>query len=92
MIHAVTGLPAGKQDLRAVAASISTLIRRFNIREGLVRDDDRLSPALHRALADSGKNITEDELAYMVREYYRLRGWNDQGIPPVETTVRRAPE
>jgi len=91
MIHAVTGLPSRKQDLRAVAAAVSTLIRRFNIREGLVRNDDRLSPALHRALEDSGKNITEDELAYMVREYYRLRGWDDQGIPPVETTTRRAP-
>lgn len=89
MIHAVTGLPAGKRDLCAVAASVSTLIRRFNIREGLVQSDDRLSPALHRALEDSGKTIMEDELAYMVREYYRLRGWNDQGIPPVETTMRR---
>jgi aldehyde:ferredoxin oxidoreductase len=85
MIHAVTGLPAGKEDLRAVAASVSTLIRRFNIREGLVRNDDRLSPALHRALEDSGKTITEDELAYMVREYYRFRGWDDQGIPLAET-------
>jgi aldehyde:ferredoxin oxidoreductase len=88
MIHAVTGLPSGKQDLRAIAAAVSTLIRRFNIREGLVRNDDCLSPALHRALDDSGKNITEDELAYMVREYYRLRGWDDQGIPPIETTMR----
>jgi len=82
MIHAVTGLPAKQQNLRAIAASVSTVIRRFNIREGLVRNDDRLSPALHRALADSGKNIKEDELAYMVKEYYRLRGWSDQGIPP----------
>jgi aldehyde:ferredoxin oxidoreductase len=85
MIRAVTGLPAGREDLRAVAASVSTLIRRFNIREGLVRNDDCLSPALHRALEDSGKTITEDELAYMVRDYYRFRGWDDQGIPPAET-------
>lgn len=92
MIHALTGLPAGKQDLRAVAASVSTLIRRFNIREGLVRNDDRLSPALHRSLEDSGKNITEDELAFMVREYYRLRGWDEQGIPPVDTIMKRGPK
>ena len=31
---------------------------------------------------DSGKIITEEELDYMVREYYRLRGWDDKGIPP----------
>jgi aldehyde:ferredoxin oxidoreductase len=84
MIRAVTGLASGKQDLRAIAAAVSTLIRRFNIREGLVRNDDRLSPALHRAVEDSGKNITEDELAYMVGEYYGFRGW-DEGIPPMET-------
>ena len=82
MIPALTGVSAGKQDLRAVAASVSNLIRRFNLREGLVRDDDRLSPALHRALKDSGKIITEEELDYMVREYYRLRRWDDKGIPP----------
>jgi aldehyde:ferredoxin oxidoreductase len=86
IIRAVTGLPSGKQDLRAIADAVSTLIRRFNIREGLVRNDDCLSPALHRALEDSGKNITEDELAYMVREYYRHRGWDEQGIPPADTS------
>ena len=90
--HGVTGLPTGKQDLRTVAASVSTLIRRFNIQEGLVRNDDRLPPALHRALEDSGKNITEDELAHMVKDYYRFRGWDDQGIPPIETTMRRGPK
>ena len=82
MIPALTGVSAGKQDLCTVAASVSNLIRRFNLREGLVRDDDRLSPALHRALKDSGKIITEEELDYMVREYYRLRRWDDKGIPP----------
>jgi PAS domain-containing protein len=88
----MAGLPAGKNDLRTVAAAVSTLIRRFNVREGLVRNDDRLSPALHRTLKDSGKTITEDELAYMIREYHRLRGWDDQGIPPVETTMTKVPK
>lgn len=81
IIHALTGLPSEKRDLCVIASSLSTLIRRFNIREGLVQSDDRLSPALHRALEDSGKNISEDELDFMIKEYYTLRGWDDQGVP-----------
>ncbi len=82
MIGALTGLPSGKADLQARASAISTLVRRFNLREGLTAADDRLSPSLHQALQDSGRNITEAELAHMLGDYYRLRGWDARGIPP----------
>lgn len=81
LIHGVTGIRAGKEELRAKAASISTLIRRFNLREGLRPEDDRLPKGLHQALGRTHQCITEKELGIMVRDYYRLRGWDKSGHP-----------
>lgn len=81
MIHAVTGMNAEKEALRSRAASISTLIRRFNLREGLEPEDDRLPKGLHRQLLKTGDVITEEELQFMLKDYYRLRGWDERGQP-----------
>ena len=83
MIHAVTGLDADKATLGAKAAAISTLVRQFNLREGVTAADDRLPPGLHLPLADSGNTITEADLGRMVQDYYRLRGWDEAGVPLV---------
>jgi aldehyde:ferredoxin oxidoreductase len=82
MIAAVTGLALDRGALRERAAAISTLVRRYNLREGLTAEDDRLPPGLHRRLADSGKRITREQLETMRQDYYRLRGWDPAGIPP----------
>jgi aldehyde:ferredoxin oxidoreductase len=66
-----------------MAADIATLTRRFNIREGLTPDDDRLPRKLHRRLEDSGQVVTEAEIETMVQDYYRLRGWDAQGTPKI---------
>jgi aldehyde:ferredoxin oxidoreductase len=83
VIQGVTGLEAGKETLRSRAAAISTLVRSFNLREGLTPADDRLPKGLYRELEKTGHKITEEELETMLRDYYRLRGWDDMGRPPV---------
>ena len=79
MIRAATGIDAGKDGLKKIAANISNIVRKFNLREGLTAEDDRLPEQLHRKLADSGKVIEKTELELLVTDYYRLRGWSDQG-------------
>lgn len=81
IVHAVTGLDAGEAALREKAKAIATLIRRFNLREGMQPEDERLTKALHRPLADSGKVITREELEIMLKDYYRLHGWDETGQP-----------
>ena len=81
MVSAVTGINAGKEDLRKIASSVKNQVRRFNMREGLTAEDDRLPKALHRKLKKTGNVITAQELEYMVKDYYRLRGWDDLGRP-----------
>jgi aldehyde:ferredoxin oxidoreductase len=81
MIHAVTGIDEGKDGLQQRARRIADIIRHFNLREGLKPEDDRLPKVFHRELKDSGLVITEQEMETMLREYYRLHGWDEAGKP-----------
>lgn len=81
IIRLVTGMEVDEASLREKANVIATQIRRFNLREGMTKQDERLPKALHRALTDSGKVITEDEMETMLKEYYQLHGWGEDMMP-----------
>ncbi len=81
VIHKVTGLDASQSALKEKARAIATRIRRFNLREGMQPEDERLPKALHQALQDTGQTITEDQLEIMLKEYYQLQGWDEGGKP-----------
>ena len=80
IISSVTGLKLDQKTLQEKAAKISTLVRRFNLREGLQLEDDRLPKSLHKALRDTSQAITEEELDFMLKDYYNLRGWDTKGV------------
>ena len=80
-IRLTTGLDASTEALRAMAASVATLTRIFNLREGLKPEDDHLPPRLHREALPSGHTLTAEEMALMLKDYYRLRGWGADGVP-----------
>jgi aldehyde:ferredoxin oxidoreductase len=81
LVGMVTGLPSSKEDLRRMASTIADMTRRFNVREGLQLEQDRLPKRLHREALPSGQSLTEEEMELMLRDYYRLRGWGENGIP-----------
>jgi aldehyde:ferredoxin oxidoreductase len=81
LIRMTIGLDEKREMLEKRASDISDLVRLFNIREGLKPEDDRLPKYLHKELKKTGQTIGEEELKGMILEYYRLRGWNDGGIP-----------
>jgi len=81
VIGLVTGLDATETILKEKALDVADLIRRLNLREGMTPADDRLPKFLHRPLQDTGKVITESEMETLLQEYYRLHGWDEQGVP-----------
>ncbi len=81
VIHLVTGKRFSKEVLQKSASRIADMTRVFNIREGLKPEHDRLPQRLHREPLPSGQHLSEDELQYMIDEYYRLRGWDQNGVP-----------
>lgn len=83
MIKGVTGLDLSADDLRKIARSIADDARRFNIREGLNPSEDRLPRRFSvEALPETGKTISEEDMGQLLADYYRARGWDEQGRPP----------
>ncbi len=88
IVRGVTGIEADKATLRAITANISNVVRKFNIQEGLSREDDRLPGRLYKEALKGGHQITEAELERMVTDYYRLRGWDENGCPKADNAAR----
>jgi len=64
---------------------IWNLTRMFNVREGFDREDDTLPPRMFEPRGDTGWTIRREEFERTLDEYYRLRGWDENGIPKEET-------
>jgi aldehyde:ferredoxin oxidoreductase len=81
LIKMATGMDLSKKDLAAMASRVTDLTRRFNLQEGLTRADDSLPKRLFTEKLPDGNGITEEAFTQLVDDYYRLRGWDENGIP-----------
>jgi aldehyde:ferredoxin oxidoreductase len=83
--YLATGKSINPAELRRKGEIINNLIRVYNLREGLKKDDDMLPPRMYseplKFGASQGQNIDPERFMKMLDEYYRLRGWSDQGKP-----------
>ena len=82
IVECTTGIKLDEQGLRALASRVVNDTRRFNLREGLTPADDNLPKRFYNEPLESGHRITEEELLQLRSDYYRLRGWDEQGKPP----------
>lgn len=64
------------------------LERLFNLREGLTKADDCLPKRFTDVPLVPGKKKTKVSLQKMLPKYYRLRGWDQNGVP-TEKTLKR---
>ena len=87
VIEMTTGQKQDKAALRKRAAEISTLIRCFNIREGLKPEDDNLPKRFYKEILKTGHRIKKQELGTMLQDYYNLRGWHKNGLPKVMPNI-----
>jgi len=83
IIQMSTGLKQDKAALQKRAGEISTLIRCFNIREGLKPEHDTLPERFYKEMLKTGHGIKKQELETMLQEYYNFRGWHKNGFPEV---------
>jgi aldehyde:ferredoxin oxidoreductase len=82
ILEGVVGIRFTVAELREIAKNVTDDTRRFNLREGLQPEDDHLPKRLYReVLPETGKGIGEEQMAEMLREYYRERGWDEFGQP-----------
>ncbi len=88
MLQLVVGWDVTVDELEATGARICNLERAFHIRDGIRRKDDTLPARVqHVPIPDGphkGMHCPPDELSAMLDEYYKLRGWNSDGVPTEE--------
>ena len=75
MLSAVTGLNFTSEDLMLIGERIWNLERLFNQKEGFSKKDDTLPD---RFFGKGG--INKKEFDQSLREYYRFRDWDENGI------------
>lgn len=87
----VTGQEISVDDVKLTGERIWNLSRLFNVREGFRRSDDTLPPKMTRPLkggVTDGRYIPPSEFNRMLEDYYRIRGWNENGVPKPEAIER----
>jgi len=84
----VTGWDVDVEELEAIGERIYNLERLINVRRGMTRADDTLPL---RTMTEpipygpaKGRYCSRKDLDTMLDEYYRLRGWTEDGIPTDE--------
>jgi aldehyde:ferredoxin oxidoreductase len=94
IINAFCGFDFDLQTLKDISERIWNLERCFNVREGMDRKDDAIPERfLSEPISEGpskGMYTPQKELDNMLDQYYKLRGWNERGVPLPGTIKRLA--
>lgn len=88
LLNAVTGWNTSIHELVLVAERTLNLARVFNIREGFQSSDDWLPERFFQPQTSgflSKTTVDREELSKAIGTYYGMMGWNEAGIPRLET-------
>ncbi|MCY4275515.1 MAG: aldehyde ferredoxin oxidoreductase family protein [Gammaproteobacteria bacterium] len=73
------------ERLRQTGERIWNLEKLFNLKAGLTKSDDTLPPRILAEPVPAGFNKGGVcELDVMLPEYYKIRGWNEDGMPGID--------
>lgn len=81
IILGTMGMKLDNEGLKKIAANIRNYTQRFNLREGISKKDDFLPKRFFTEPLSDGNVIKPEELERMLKDYYRLRDWNEHGVP-----------
>jgi aldehyde:ferredoxin oxidoreductase len=88
VMEAVTGHPFTPK-LMEIAQRIYSMERVILNREGIRRKDDLMPDRITKEAIGSGstkgRTLTAEQYAFMLDDYYRLRGWDADGVVTEET-------
>jgi aldehyde:ferredoxin oxidoreductase len=88
---AAVGIDCDRKSLATLGERVWTLVRLFNVREGIDRADDSLPDLFEEPLPDgpaAGRTVDREAFDAMLDAYYAARGWASDGIPTADTVDR----
>jgi aldehyde:ferredoxin oxidoreductase len=89
LLNAATGANYSLNALARAGERIFNAERLFLVKAGFNRNDDTLpSRLVKEPLPDGPARGHVSQLEKMIDEYYRLRGWSENGVP-TETTLKK---
>lgn len=88
MLNAGTGLNYTLEDVVTIGERIWNMNRLFAVANGISRSNDYLPSKFSTTKTDYGKGkgrcVSIEQQDEMLDEYYKLRGWNQNGIPTLK--------
>ena len=88
LVSAATGIKFTEDEILTIGERLNNLAHVYNLLAGGTRADDTLPPRLiNEEIKDGpskGSRIAQEDLDYMLDEYYAERGWDKNGIPTKE--------
>jgi len=89
LLEAAIGFKGSTKDLEMIARRTWNLTRLFNVREGFKREDDSVPKRITEENLPDGKpkghRLPNEDFQLMLDDYYRLWGWDKNGIPTRDT-------
>ncbi len=82
-LKAATGFEYDAQSVLTAGERIWNLERMYNLREGLdpMKEDTLSGRLLEEPIPEGPSKRMGSRLGEMLPEYYRLRGWDEKGVP-----------
>ncbi|MEW6221873.1 MAG: aldehyde ferredoxin oxidoreductase family protein [Candidatus Hadarchaeota archaeon] len=85
ILQYVVGWSFTTEELKMVGERIYSLERILAVRDGISRKDDTLPQRIfEERLPGLDKRLPKEELGKMLGEYYKIRGWDENGRPKPE--------
>jgi aldehyde:ferredoxin oxidoreductase len=83
--QAVTGWETSIDDVQEIGRRRLNMLRAFNAREGLDREQDTLPKRLFKEPLEGGKSngivLDPAEIEAALDQYYAMAGWDNRGVP-----------
>ncbi|NIQ40320.1 MAG: aldehyde:ferredoxin oxidoreductase [Proteobacteria bacterium] len=93
MVRAVTGWKVTLNELLTVGERRLNLMRAFNTREGVTREQDKLPERFFRQGLTGGPSdgwkVNKTEFEVALGEYYRQSGWDPESGTPTRQTLQK---
>ncbi len=83
-LNSVTGWDMELSEFLLAGERHTNLKRLYNVRCGMTKDDDRLPERLLTKLTEGGAAGRVPDIGKMLSDYYRQRGWTEDGLPTPE--------